>query len=164
MQIQPARDTDPRLACDAMLGGLAPWLRAAGYDAAWRKDWDDWDLIRFCQRENSILLTSDTGIFRIGIVRDGELPALWIPHGLRKTEQLDYVLQKLNLPIREPRCMACGGGLAEVPKDQVRGQVPARSYDWLDHFYQCTRCGKIFWQGTHWQRIMEELNRKRSCR
>lgn len=25
----------PRFACDAMLGGLARWLRAAGYDATW---------------------------------------------------------------------------------------------------------------------------------
>jgi uncharacterized protein with PIN domain len=37
---------DVRFACDAMLGGLARWLRAAGYDATWRVDIDDGDLIQ----------------------------------------------------------------------------------------------------------------------
>src|SRR5689334_19513497 len=76
--------TDPRFACDAMFGGLARWLRAAGYDASWRADIDDWELVRLAQREGRILLTADTGIFRIGIVRDGEVPGLLLPHGLGK--------------------------------------------------------------------------------
>ena len=56
-----------------MLGGLARWLRAAGYDASWRAGVEDWDLVRQAIREKSVLLTSDTGIFRIGIVRDASL-------------------------------------------------------------------------------------------
>jgi uncharacterized protein with PIN domain len=71
-----ARDLEPQFACDAMLGGLARWLRAAGYDAWWRADIGDWDLVRLAQREGRLLLTSDTGIFRIGVVRDGDVPGL----------------------------------------------------------------------------------------
>ena len=41
--------TAPRFACDAMLGSLARWLRAAGYDAFWQEGIDDWDLIRLAQ-------------------------------------------------------------------------------------------------------------------
>jgi hypothetical protein len=81
------RHDDQAFACDAMLGGLARWLRAAGYDASWRKDVGDWELIRLALREQRTLLTSDTGILRIGIVRDGEVPALFISHGLDKREQ-----------------------------------------------------------------------------
>ena len=32
---------EPWFACDAMLGGLARWLRAAGYDASWEHGIDD---------------------------------------------------------------------------------------------------------------------------
>jgi uncharacterized protein with PIN domain len=142
-----------QFACDAMLGRLARWLRAAGYDASWQADVDDWDLIRRAQREGRLLLTSDTGIFRIGIVRDGDLPALFIPHGLNKHEQLTFVLHRLNLPLHEPRCMACGGLLVLVPKEQARDRVPPRSFAWVEQFYRCNRCGKFFWEGTHWQRI-----------
>jgi uncharacterized protein with PIN domain len=140
-----------------MLGGLARWLRAAGFDASWRADIDDWDLVRQALREKSVLLTSDTGIFQIGIVRDGDVPALLIPAGLKVAEQLRFVLKKLKLDVREPRCMACGGMLATVGKEQVREKVPSRTYDWLDHFFQCERCQRVFWQGTHWQRISEQL-------
>src|SRR5205823_5854209 len=102
-------DTPPRFACDAMLGGLARWLRAAGYDACWQEGIHDWDLIRLADREGRILLSSDTGIFRIGIIRDGDQPALFVPHGLRPQSELAFVLHQLVLPLRSPRCMACGG-------------------------------------------------------
>jgi uncharacterized protein with PIN domain len=144
---------DPRFACDAMLGRLARWLRAAGFDASWEADIDDWELVRRARREGRTLLTSDTGILRVGIVRDGEVPALLIPHGLKKKEQLALVLRQFNLRPGEPRCMACGGPLVEVPKDQVRDQAPPRTFSWLNQFYQCSRCGKLFWEGTHWQHI-----------
>jgi uncharacterized protein with PIN domain len=108
-----------------------------------------------------VLLTSDTGIFQIGIVRDGEVPAVLIPTSLKVTEQLRFVLDKLKLEILEPRCMACGGVLEEVAKEQVREKVPSRTFDWLDQFYQCQRCQRIFWQGTHWQRVREQLEKSR---
>jgi hypothetical protein len=90
-------------ACDAMLGGLARWLRAAGYDATWKPDISDWDLIRTARYEDRTLLTSDTGIFRWGVIRDGDIPAPFVPHGLGILDQLTFVLQQLHLPIREPR-------------------------------------------------------------
>jgi hypothetical protein len=64
--------TPPLFVCDAMLGSLARWLRAAGYDASWQAHIDDWDLIRLARAEGRILLSCDTGIFRIGIIRDGD--------------------------------------------------------------------------------------------
>lgn len=143
--------------CDAMLGGLARWLRAAGYDAAWRSDFDDWEVIRQAQREGRMLLTCDGGIFRIGIVRDGEVPALYVPIGLSKVQQLRFVLGKLGLGLQPPRCMACGGPLVSVPKDQVRARVPPRTFEWIDHFQECSRCGRLFWQGTHWRHIASVL-------
>jgi uncharacterized protein with PIN domain len=150
---------DPGLlfACDAMLGGLARWLRAAGYDAYWQSGIDDWDLVRLARTEGRTLLTSDTGILRIGIVRDGDVPALFIPHGLTKQEQLAFVLQHLGLQPREPRCMACGGRLVEIAREQARDRVPARSLAWQERFWECDRCKQVFWQGTHWDRIAAEL-------
>ena len=149
-------------ACDAMLGGLARWLRAAGYDASWKADVGDWEVIRLALREQRTLLTSDTGILRIGIVRDGDVPALFIPHGLKKEEQLTFVLRRLCLPLGEPRCMACGGELVPVPKEQIRDRVPPRTLTWLQQFYECGRCRKLFWQGTHWRRIAERLKNART--
>jgi uncharacterized protein with PIN domain len=149
----------PKFACDAMLGGLARWLRAAGYDASWRADIDDWDLVRLALREGSVLLSSDTGIFRIGVVRDGEVPALFVPHGLGKFQQLAFVLKELGLRPLAPRCMACGGALRDLPPEEARPRVPARTFAWVRQFFQCERCGQLFWPGTHWARIADALRR-----
>src|SRR4051794_32190483 len=146
-------------ACDAMLGGLARWLRAAGYDAYWQEGIDDWEIVRLAQRDRRLLLTSDTGILRIGIVRDGEVPALFIPHGLDKQRQLAFVLRELGLPLREPRCMACGGKLLELAKEQVGDRVPVRTKAWMERYYECAGCRKLFWQGTHWRQVAARLQR-----
>jgi uncharacterized protein with PIN domain len=148
-----------RFACDAMLGGLARWLRAAGYDASWHEGIDDRDLVRLAREEGRTLLTSDNGIFLYSVVRDGILPALFVPLRLTPQGQLAHVLEQLDLPIREPRCMSCGGRLIEVPKSDVQDRVPPRTYAWLDQFWECERCRRVFWHGSHWQRIEEELKK-----
>jgi len=138
-----------------MLGGLARWLRVAGHDAAWRTNIDYWDLVRQARTEGRMLLTCDTGIFRIGIVRDGDVSGLLVPHGLKKREQFRWVMERLQLAPRDPLCMACGGTLVEVPKESVKVIAPPRSYAWLDRFFLCARCQKLFWQGTHWEEIVQ---------
>jgi uncharacterized protein len=154
----------PRFACDAMLGGLARWLRAAGYDSCWQAGIDDWDLIRLAQREGRVLLSSDTGIFRIGIVRDGDVPALFIPHQLgTKEKQLAFVLEELKLEPRQPRCMACGGALVAVPREQVRDCAPPLAFARVEHFHECSRCGQLFWEGTHWRKIAAVLAQVRGA-
>ena len=85
------------------------------------------------------------------------MPGLLIPIGLKKREQLGYVLRTLNLQPLEPRCMACGGELAEVSKESVRDRAPPRTFAWLDRFYECQRCGQLMWEGTHWEKVTEEL-------
>src|SRR5205085_4482474 len=65
----PMTATPPRFACDAMLGYLARWLRAAGYDAFWQEGIDDAELVRLARREGRYLLSCDTGIFQYRLVR-----------------------------------------------------------------------------------------------
>ena len=28
---------------------------------------------------------------------------------------------------------------------------------WMDRYYTCARCGRVFWEGTHWQKIVKAL-------
>jgi uncharacterized protein with PIN domain len=144
-------------ACDAMLGGLARWLRAAGYDAFWQEGIADHELIRLARERGRTLLSADTGLFEFAIIRDGVQPALFVPLRLRPVQQLGIVLRKFGLALRQPRCMVCGGELVEAPRDQVKTRVPPRTFAWLDEFWECSRCRRVFWRGTHWQRIEKAL-------
>ena len=140
-----------------MLGGLARWLRAAGYDAYWQYGQEDADLIQLAQQKKAVLLTSDGGIMERNIVRNGTVRALFIPHQMDRYQQLAFVLRHLDLPLAEPRCMQCGGQLEDVPREQVREKVPPKAWRFNERFFRCQRCGVILWRGTHWKRIAESL-------
>jgi hypothetical protein len=143
----------PRFLCDAMLGGLARWLRAAGYDAAFAAGIDDGDLVRRAAAEGSVVLSSDGGIFDRNVVRRGDVRALFVPRATPPVEQLAFVLRELRLAPRESRCMACGGALDETPKDAVEAEVPPRAYAGHERFWRCRGCARVFWRGTHYRRI-----------
>lgn len=147
----------PTFFCDAMLGGLARWLRAAGYDAAFEYGIDDRDLIRRAQETGRVLLSSDGPMFERNVIKNGVVRALYVPQQLSKLDQLAFVMETLRLPLREARCMACGGDLAEVPKHSIAGEAPPLAYRNCEQFWRCARCGKLFWHGTHWQKIVRRL-------
>ena len=154
------QDAGPEFLCDAMLGGLARWLCAAGYDARFTYGIDDRELLAQALRTGATLLSSDGKLFERNIIRSGALPALFVPRQLSKLQQLGFVLRGLGLPVRpQPRCMACGGALEEVAKPAVRAEAPRRAYAAHERFWRCTRCGKLLWRGTHWRRIAAALER-----
>ena len=147
----------PAFMCDAMLGGLARWLRAAGYDAVWEYGINDSELVERALAAGRVLLSSDGPMFERRVIRDGILKALYIPQQLSKLQQLRFVLGELKLPLRPPRCMGCGGELAEVPKHAVAGEAPPLAFRNCERFWRCGRCGRLLWRGTHWQRITARL-------
>jgi uncharacterized protein with PIN domain len=144
--------------CDAGLGGLARWLRAAGYDAAFWPHIDDDDLLRKMTASAAILLTSDRRLMERGVITSAAIAALVVPISLKKHQQLAYVRGELELALKAPRCMACGGRLVGVEKNAVQERIPPRTYPWLDEYYVCRRCDRLFWKGTHWQRIEAGLH------
>jgi len=149
----------PAFLCDAMLGGLARWLRAAGYEAEFDAHWQDGALVRQAVRRGRVLLTSDAGILERFAVTEGIARCVFIPHGLSVTEQLAHVLGELHLPLRAPRCMGCGGELVPVALEEVRQEVPEKVRRCCREFFRCARCGKVFWRGTHWRGIRQRLER-----
>jgi uncharacterized protein with PIN domain len=143
--------------CDAGLGGLARWLRAAGYDAAFWPGIDDDDLLRKMPASSAVLLTSDRRLTERGVITSGAVAAILVPISLKKRDQFAFVRCQLELALKPVRCMACGGRLIAVEKESVRERIPPRTYPWLDDYYECQRCQRLFWQGTHWRRIQAAL-------
>ncbi len=156
--------TQPSFFCDAMLGGLSRWLRAAGYDAAFEYGIDDGELVRLAAEQGRILLSSDGGVFERNIVKSGAVRALRVPRATPPIEQLAFVVRELDLGTSTPRCMACSGELRELPKGHAVGRVPPRSLAAFDRFWECVECSKPYWHGTHWSRIRQVLDSLRSSR
>jgi uncharacterized protein len=158
----PFRDDSARAApemfwCDAGLGGLARWLRAAGYDARWQADIADDDLLRQAQQLAATILTTDSLLMERRLLRDRILPAYWLPPTLRIPEQLALVFREFGLAPGEPRCMSCGGELRRGEKEALRERIPPKTWRWLEDYFVCCRCDRLFWRGTHWLRIERRL-------
>jgi uncharacterized protein with PIN domain len=80
-----------------------------------------------------------------------------MPPTLTIAAQLLLVFREFGLVARDSRCMSCGGELRRAPKEALQNRIPPRTYRWLEDFFVCNRCGKVFWHGTHWARIRSEL-------
>jgi hypothetical protein len=105
-----------------------------------------------------VLLTSDAAVLARPRAAAG-VPALHVPGELPVAEQLARVLRAYGLRPRAPRCMACGAALRAVDKARVRERIPPRTARWKDEYFLCAGCGRLFWQGTHWERIARVLER-----
>ncbi len=143
----------PRFSVDEMLGSLARWLRIMGYDAVYHRDQDDNEIVEFAGREGRYLLT-----------RDRELAMRADETGLYITdddvmEQLEQVSKRYALSLDETmtRCTVCNGQLEILETEEVRGEVPEGAMLNNDLFYRCTKCGKLYWKGSHWTDIRAKL-------
>jgi uncharacterized protein len=150
-----------RFLCDAMLGGLAKWLRAAGYDTYYARegtDVSDASLTRKALAEGRVLLTSDGGFLKRKPVRDGRVGFLQVPH-LSLEEQLRLVVRQFALTRRQSRCMECNGELGVVPPGAVVDRIPPGVIQDHQEFFLCEGCGRVFWHGSHWDRIASRLSK-----
>lgn len=147
--------------CDAMLGGLAKWLRAAGYDTYYARegtDVSDGFLTAKALEEGRVLLTSDGGFLERKPVRDGSVGLLLVPHAPLEG-QLRLVARSFDLARGESRCMGCNGELRTVTPGAVSERVPPGVRRAHDEFFVCMRCERVFWHGSHWERISGRLGR-----
>ncbi len=142
-----------KLLCDHMLGTLARWLRFMGYDTAYPGPMDDSELIAKAREEGRILVT-----------RDKELAAR-LPGSLRvRSDVLEEQIRELAkvLPLRlvDPlsRCSLCNVLLEPVGAEEVRSLVPEGVLSRHQEFWRCGSCGRVYWQGSHWDKMVERLN------
>lgn len=142
-----------RVACDAMCGGLARWLRVLGVDASWTPGIEDGELVRQALAENRVIASSDGKMFERRVFTTRRLRAVRLPVGLKLLEQVRFVVRELDITPGHPRCTACNGELTLVSRAEVGDVVPARTLIWAPDFCRCTACGQVFWEGTHWRRI-----------
>jgi uncharacterized protein with PIN domain len=56
--------------------------------------------------------------------------------------------------------------LVSVKKELVKDKVPEKVYEWQNEFWECQKCQKYYWQGTHFRGMkakLEELKGKTSA-
>ncbi len=146
---------------DNNVGKLAKWLRIMGYDASFFAEEDDGRMVKLALAQDRIILTKDTQIMRRRLVTSGRLKAVLI-EGDDSTEQLRQIVKALNLDYHfRPFsiCLECNQNLVERDREAVRDLVPPHVFKTQSLYMECPSCHRIYWRGTHWQAMSQELER-----
>lgn len=144
-----------RFVLDIHLQKLASLLRLAGFDATVLDD--DAAIARAGRREARVVLTRDLELLKRNEVRWG--------HWVRSTDparQFGELVRRFDLARRArpfSRCLCCNDPLRPVAKDDVVDRLPPRTRAEFDEFHVCENCGRIYWRGSHYERLRRFLER-----
>ena len=158
------RDTPLRVTrfiADAHLGGLARLLRLTGFDTLYDNHYDDAELVAIATREGRIALTRDREL-----LKRRELTHGCFVHALKPEQQAAEIFQRLDLA-RSARpfslCLECNAPLRPIDKADVAHRLPADVRARQARFSTCDRCQRVFWEGSHWQRMQAIVTRLLAC-
>lgn len=146
----------PKFIVDVMLGKLARWLRTLGFDVEYQNSVDADALLLRATREGRVILTRDARLVKRRASAGG---ALFIrSDGF--VGQLKEVLGRYQIDkdLILSRCLRCNAGLENVERASVEGAVPAYVFDTQTQFSRCPSCRRIYWPGTHRQKMLETLS------
>ena len=152
---------ETRFIADSNVGKLARWLRIMGYDTLFFNNINDEQLISIALKEERVILTRDTQLMRRRLVSNGELKVILVQNDNPK-EQLCQIRQQLKLnsyPGQFTRCLECNQSLIPKTREEVKDLVPPYVFRTQSQYMQCPSCLRVYWRGTHWQRMRRELER-----
>jgi uncharacterized protein with PIN domain len=149
-------ETPPRFVADAMLGRLARWLRMLGFDVVWDAGISDAEIARRAFEEDRVVLTRDRSL-----PQEWRVPRVLVLGSDALREQLREVAADFALAAHErpfTRCTRCNEPLDEAPPESVAAEVPPRVLREQTRFARCRGCGRVYWEGSHVERIRRALD------
>lgn len=157
VRVRPAPLRVTRFAVDANLGKLARRLRLLGFDACYDAGMDDAMLVEKSEREGRVVLTRDVGLLKRRDVTRG-----YFVRSEAADEQAIEVVRRFDLagsmrPLE--RCIECNGSLRPVAKEEVAHLLEEDTRGAFDEFRRCENCRRIYWRGSHYERMMAFVER-----
>ncbi|MCM8824815.1 MAG: Mut7-C RNAse domain-containing protein [Candidatus Omnitrophica bacterium] len=138
---------------DGMLGSLARWLRLIGYDTEYFSGKDKYFLAYRARNEKRIVLTRDRNF----VIHNSSISILIESENLKA--QLKEIKKKAGLSFDRERfftlCSVCNFPLVQRNVSDIIANVPEYVAKTQKNFSQCEKCGRIYWQATHWTRMLE---------
>ncbi len=126
-----------------------------GFDALYRGNLSPWDAVARAIEERRIWIVSGADFLNLqyGIryftVKHSDLEVQL--QELQESYHLDVHANPLAV------CLKCNCFVQDITKEDVRGELPPRVYASFDRFRRCPVCGRIYWQGSHYQRMLKKI-------
>jgi uncharacterized protein with PIN domain len=148
---------EPKFIADVHLGSLAKYLRMLGFDILYKNNSSDKEIVETSVAEKRTVLTKDRGLLKNNKITHG----YWI----RKEgteDQVKEVINRFDLKgsIKEfRRCLECNSVLVPVAKDKIEKKIPPGVRQSQSEFWYCSSCDKIYWKGTHFDKMVKFIDR-----
>lgn len=136
---------------DVHLGKLVKFLRMAGFDTVYDSSYDDNEIIDISLSEKRIILTRDKILLRNRKITHG----YWV-RSTNPRIQMNEILSRFDLRERMhpfTRCIECNSLIMDVPKETISERLPAKTKKYYDIFKICPGCGRIYWEGSHYEKM-----------
>jgi uncharacterized protein with PIN domain len=156
--LRPKPLREPKFILDVHLGTLAKYLRLLGFDTIYRNNLEDPEIINISVTGQRIILTRDLLILKNGKVTHGYFVRETIP-----MKQLGEIIRRFDLKNQiNPftRCLECNGIISKVDKSEIENKILENTRKAFQEFYQCQSCKKIYWKGSHYDRMMKMVAEK----
>lgn len=143
---------------DGMLGKLTRWLRMLGHDVKYSNKLDDDELAAIAKKERRTLLTKDLELYQRATAKG--INAFYVA-GENEAARLAELAKRfgisLVIDLENSRCPKCNTKLRVALKEKLADEVEKNTFNYYSDFWKCPRCGQIYWQGAHWDRIRATL-------
>lgn len=156
VRLRPQPLREPCFILDTHLGKLAAYLRMLGFDTRYGNSYEDDELVLIASEEKRIILTRDRGLLKRKMVTHGYIVRETIPR-----VQILEVIKRFDLPTSfSPfkRCIRCNGLLEAVQKEKIIDRLQPNTMRYFDEFRICTKCSRIYWKGSHYERMKEFID------
>jgi len=159
-RVAPPPQHEPRFIADVHLGRLAAYLRLAGADTAYDRDYADRQLVEISVNEDRTLLTRDVGVLKHRKVVRG-----YFVRETQPARQFVEVLRRFDLTVTTPfsRCLRCNSELSRVAMENIADLLEPKTRKHYTEFSQCPTCTRVYWQGSHYDRLKRFLYAARAA-
>jgi uncharacterized protein with PIN domain len=145
-----------------MLGKLTRWLRILGHNVKYSNKLEDTQLITIAKKERRILLTRDLELFQQATAKG---VGTFYLKGQTEDEKLAELAKRfdftLDVNMATSRCPKCNTRVKPISKERAADKIEKSTYSYYNEFWECPKCGQIYWQGAHWTRIGKTLEKAR---
>jgi uncharacterized protein with PIN domain len=148
------RKTKRSFLFDRMLGKLCTKMRMLGVDARLNPEGENGRFLVNAMREGR------TAVTRARSAGDRPGPKAVVLRADDVNEQIIELFTAIGeSPRFEPfsRCMECNALLVEESEEAVKGKVPPYVESNFHQFHRCPECGRIYWEGSHFQAMSNEV-------
>lgn len=144
-----------RFCADVHLGKLARLMRMLGFNTVYKNNFSKEELYTNSLNENRVLLSKSAYFSRFTDINFYQIKSA------DPLQQLKDIIHHFNL--RDSfnafiRCLYCNEIVEKKEKEEVEKELLPNTKKDFSEFWKCPSCQKIYWKGSHYERMMKMIH------